>query len=376
MKKDVAAASRKRTKDAALTLEQIRRRAVEASLMMPTTLPRAIAALGFVQADPIRSPARAQDLILRHRVANYRAGDLERRFKRLGLEEDYLYAYGFMPEEVSRLLHPRPDPQGGRFRPTGLAAEVLAFVQETGTTHPQDLMEQFGKERATNSWGGFSKATTRALHSLHYYGLLRVARRRDGIRIYEAAPRREEAFEARERLRRLLLLVARILAPLPQKGLRPTLGLLARGAPGLSGMHAAVEALLRTGELESGTVDGETYLWPSLAATLDRGATRRKVRFLAPFDPIVWDRRRFEHLWGWDYRFEAYTPSEKRRFGYYAMPLLFGDKVVGWVNLSTAQGRLQVETGFVRTAPKGRDFRRAFDAEVARMEDFLARSRR
>jgi uncharacterized protein YcaQ len=373
-RESTAAVSRAGKKNAELTLEQIRRRAVEASLMAPTTLPRAIASLGFVQADPIRSPARAQDLILRHRVANYRMGDLERRFARLDLEEDYLYAYGFMPQEVSRLLHPRPDPQGGFHRPTGLAAEVLAFVHARGTTHPQDLMEQFGKERAMNNWGGFSKATTRALHILHFYGLLRVARRRDGIRIYEAAPQREEVLEAQERQRRLILLVARILSPLPQKGLRPTLALLARGAPGLSGMHAAVQALLRTGELESGTVDGETYLWPSVAAMPERDAKPRKVRFLAPFDPIVWDRRRFEHLWGWEYRFEAYTPGRKRRFGYYAMPLLWADKVVGWVNLSTAQGPLQVETGFIRTAPRGRDFRRAFDAEVARMQDFLSKS--
>ena len=53
-----------------------------------------------------------------------------------------------------------------------------------------------------------------------------------------------------------------------------------------------------------------------------------------PFDPIVWDRRRFEHLWGWAYRFEAYTPEAKRQFGYYAMPLLWGDRVIGWVNLA------------------------------------------
>jgi len=45
------------------------------------------------------------------------------------------------------------------------------------------------------------------------------------------------------------------------------------------------------------------------------------VRSLAPFDPLVLDRRRFEHLWGWAYRFEAYTPLVQRRFGYYAMPV-------------------------------------------------------
>src|SRR5882757_4389258 len=105
-----------------LTVRDLRRRAIATSLFAPTTLGRAMTTLGFVQADPIRAPARAQDLILRHRVANYRAGDLERRFTRLGLEEDFLYAYGFMPRDTARLLHPRHDPDAddGTHVPVGL----------------------------------------------------------------------------------------------------------------------------------------------------------------------------------------------------------------------------------------------------------------
>src|SRR3954453_1899978 len=90
-----------------LTLAALRRQAVLTSLMPPATLGRAIATAGFVQADPIRAPARAQDLILRHRVTGYRAGDLERRYASLDIEEDILYAYGFMPRSTWRLLHPR-----------------------------------------------------------------------------------------------------------------------------------------------------------------------------------------------------------------------------------------------------------------------------
>jgi len=356
---------------AGLTRDELRRRAVLATLVAPTTLSRALSALGFVQADPIRSPARAQDLILRQRVANYRAGDLERRYARLDIEEDFLYAYGFMPSGIARLLHPRTDARGGPHRPTGLAAKVLAFVHERGSVHPQDLMAHFGRERAVNGWGGFSQATTRALQSLHFHGLLRVAQRRDGIRIYEGAPAREAVLDPDERSRRLLLLLARILAPLPEKSLRPALALLSRGVPGLPGIYAAAQALMRSGELESGEVDGERYLWPAETVNFAR-EVKRRLRFLAPFDPVVWDRRRFAHLFGWKYRFEAYTPDAKRRLGYYAMPLLFVDRVIGWVNVRAAPGRLEVEPGFVGTPPKGRDFRRAFDAEMARMQAFLA----
>src|SRR4249919_4329923 len=81
----------------AITLDHLRRYAVARSLFKPTTLARAIERLGFVQADPIRAPARAQDLTLRHRVVGYRAGDLERHYPKLPLEEDFFVNYGFLP---------------------------------------------------------------------------------------------------------------------------------------------------------------------------------------------------------------------------------------------------------------------------------------
>src|SRR5258705_2293784 len=90
-----------------ITLENLRRFAIAHSLFTPTTLKRAIDRLGFVQADPIRAPARAQDLTLRHRVKNYRAGDLERRYATLGIEEDHLINYGFVSSAWHALMHPR-----------------------------------------------------------------------------------------------------------------------------------------------------------------------------------------------------------------------------------------------------------------------------
>ena len=89
------------------SLDDLRRYAIARSLFRPTTLPKAIERLGFVQADPIRAPARAQDLTLRHRVVDYRAGDLERRYPRLAIEEDFFVNYGFLPREVHALMHPR-----------------------------------------------------------------------------------------------------------------------------------------------------------------------------------------------------------------------------------------------------------------------------
>src|SRR5271169_2555249 len=93
----------------AITLDDMRLFAVARSLFPPTTLKRALDKLGFVQADPIRAPARAQDLMLRHRVRNYRVGDLERRYAKLGIEEDFFINYGFVTRSVQALMHPRSD---------------------------------------------------------------------------------------------------------------------------------------------------------------------------------------------------------------------------------------------------------------------------
>jgi len=92
-----------------VTLNDLRRFAVANTLFPPTTLKRALNKFGFIQADPIRAPARAQDLILRHRVKNYRAGDLERRYAALGIEEDFFINYGFVTRSLQALMHPRSE---------------------------------------------------------------------------------------------------------------------------------------------------------------------------------------------------------------------------------------------------------------------------
>ena len=97
------------------------------------------------------------------------------------------------------------------------------------------------------------------------------------------------------------------------------------------------------------------------------------MRLLAPFDPVVWDRRRFELLWGWTYRFEAYTPAPKRTLGYYALPLLWRDAVVGWANAVGARAAgSPIATASSRRRRSGR--RRSSGsskAERARLADFL-----
>ena len=87
----------------------------------------------------------------------------------------------------------------------------------------------------------------------------------------------------------------------------------------------------------------------------------------------MWDRRRFELLWGWTYKFEAYTPAPQRQFGYYALPLLWHDRVIGWANVSAPEGRPQPVFGYVDgRKPHGAAFRAALDDELGRLAEFLS----
>jgi len=359
-----------------LALEQLRRYAVARSLFPPTTLGRAINKLGYVQADPIRAPARAQDLTLRHRVADYRAGDLERRYPRLGLEEDFLVNYGFLPRAHSELMHPRTARHAWTRRRQTQADAVLAFVRERGAVHPREVDARFAHGKVTNWFGGSSNATTRLLDEMHYRGLLRVARREGGTRVYAArefsaeSPKDDATIAAR--LDALVDIVVNKYAPLPASGLGRLLSYLCVGVPQWRLRRAATLARAKR-RLARTKAGGGDWYWPEA----EDPASRRwrpddDVRLLAPFDPIVFDRRRFEIFWGWPYRFEAYVPPPNRKLGYYALPLLWGDDVVGWGNVIVKNGELNSTFGYVNgRAPRGADFREGLEAELERMRVFL-----
>jgi uncharacterized protein YcaQ len=356
------------------TLATLRRYAVARSLFAPTDLRRAIAKLGFVQADPIRAPARAQDLVLRHRVRNYHAGDLERRYAELGIEEDYFVNYGFITRAQQALMHPRKARHAWTAATRRRASHVLAFVQQHGTVHPRQVDEHFAHGTVANAWGGGSNATTQLLDGMHYRGMLRVVRRQAGTRIYAARDVGAGAVPALAPAAALDALVDMIVqkyAPLTATGLWSLVRRLALGAPQLSrGLPAAFERA--TQRLARARVAGRDWYWPAHESPhAFRDAVDGEVRLLAPFDPIVWDRPRFELLWGWAYRFEAYAPAGKRKLGYYALPVLYREHVLGWANVAVADGVLSSVIGYPDNAPASRDFARGLDAELQRMRAFL-----
>ena len=355
-----------------ITLDDLRRHAVARSLFTPTTLHKAIARLGFVQADPIRAPARAQDLTLRHRVKDYRAGDLERRYAKLPIEEDFFVNYGFLPRATQALMHPRTARIAWPKARWAQAHAVLDFVRERNVVHPREVDLHFQHGKSKNWFGGSSNASTQLLDGMHYRGLLRIAGRASGVRTYAARDPHDAAPDSAAALDALVDVVVKKYAPLPMRSLSELVMHLRYGAPQFADGRVAALARAKA-RLPQAVVEGTTWYWPASENPLSkRHALDDELRLLAPFDPVVWDRRRFELFWGWAYRFEAYTPALKRVRGYYALPLLWRGQVIGWGNVAVQDGALNSELGFVAgRAPRDAAFRQAWDAERARLEAFL-----
>ena len=331
-----------------------------------------------MQADPIRAPARAQDLTLRHRVKGYRAGDLERRYAALDVEEDFFVNYGFVPRALHALMHPRAARRAWtagtarrrRRRCSSSCASAARCIRARSTRTSRTA-------RVTNYWGGSSNATTHLLDGMHYRGLLRVVRREAGIRHLRGARARPGPLDAADAPRALDALVDVVVgkyAPLP--GAEPD----ARGAPAAL-RRAAVARRAEAARCARAQAAARARARRRRRLVLAGGRAtgvaqpaRRRVRLLAPFDPVVWDRRRFELFWGWAYRFEAYTPRAEAQARLLRAAAAVARCVIGWGNLAFADGRLTSQLGYVSgSPPKDPVFRRALEAELASFETFLLR---
>ena len=291
----------------------------------------------------------------------------------LDVEEDFFINYGFVTADVQALMHPR----SGHWPWTAARGKqvraVLEFVRSRGSVHPREVDEHFSHGTVTNYWGGSSSATTHLLDDMHYRGLLRVVRRErwhPGLRCARAWARPARSDRARTRI------------SMPSS----MSSFAIRAAAGAQPVEPGEAASLRRSTVVR-RVGGRPSARPAAAGACASGwhrlvlAGRRStrviaapadvVRLLAPFDPVVWDRRRFEMLWGWAYRFEAYTPVVRRKLGYYALPLLWRDRVIGWANVSVSGGALEADVGYIASRPRGGQFRRALDEELNRLRAFL-----
>jgi uncharacterized protein YcaQ len=330
--------------------------------------------LGSIQFDPLAVAGRTHDLVLHARVAEYDPAWCDLLYERREIFEAYNKGLSFVltrdlpwfrvsSRNASRILAENAD----------VAARVLERIRADGPLSSLDFESERG---AMTDWFGVPTNTVRAvLEASAVNGVLGLARRDGNRRYYDVAERLLPAdvlahkIPLREQLRHKLLSRYRA------HGL---LGVWCGGDifsgigpakpdprwPDNPGRTALREELVATGELvpvEVENVRGKRLVLRGEVDLLEHPPEPHPtVAFLPPFDPLVWDRGLLGSLFEFEYVWELFIPPAKRRWGWYVLPILFGDRLVGRIEprIDRASGRVQVldlwwEDGFAPGRTEG-----------------------
>lgn len=224
------------------------------------------------------------------------------------------------------------------------AAYIESLLDEVRARGPLAASELEQAGSRAGPWWGWSEGK-RALEYLFWSGRLTTATRRNFERVYDLPERvlpnaalTAPVPEKPEAQRQLLMISARALGIATEPDLRDYFRLRPADS------RARLAELVEAGALLPVTVKGwshPAYLHPD--ARLPRRVEAQAL--LSPFDPLIWERARTERLWDFRYRIEIYTPSHKRQHGYYVLPFLLGEALVGRVDLKAdrAAGVLRVQ---------------------------------
>ena len=313
--------------------------------------------LGSLQFDPLDVAGRNHDLVLHARIAGYRRDMTDRLlYERRVLFEAYNKGLSILPVRElpwHRLTwdRARRAHDGEIFRDHGDHVEEL--LERIGRDGPTSTVDLDRSEAIAWYWGPTGKSRA-VLEALAEAGILGIARREGNRRFYDLAERLFPAGLLDERVPEREQLLHRLLSRYRAHGLLGATGqgeiflgfgpgtMLSDGAPRPT-RAALLAELVERGELVPVTVEGErrrhhvvTDELPLLAQAEREvaeghgpGGEPAGVAFLAPLDPLAWDRALLRTLFDFDYLWEVYVPAAKRRWGYYVLPLLFGDRLVG-----------------------------------------------
>jgi uncharacterized protein len=341
----------------------------------PESVLRVVNRLGSLQFDPLEVPGtRNHDLVLHNRVAGYRREWCDRWLYGLPAERRLIELYNkslnMLPMEelpFYRLSWSRGASNYREFlaEHEGLANGIREHIRETGPVSTASFRDVEDRIQWwwDNSIATSTKAARAVMEAMFVVGELGISRRDGNRRYYDlierlvpAALLATHATEAEQMRHRLLS---------RHRGV----GLMAVGGPGelVLGTGKAADrarttaALVDDGTLIPVAVEGFREARhvlaeevPMLEATAEpHPRTTGSVSFVAPLDPLMWDRRLVRGLFGFDYIWEVYIPAPKRRHGYYVLPILFGDRLVGRIEprLTRASPTLRIagvwfEVGF------------------------------
>ncbi|EYC51927.1 hypothetical protein AZ34_13235 [Hylemonella gracilis str. Niagara R] len=314
-----------------------RKKAVKADVLA------AIERMALLQIDTIQVVARSPYLVLFSRLGPYDPAWLEQTLAEGAIYEYWAHEACFVPTRDYGLLRHRmldPSGMGWKFSVRWMETHhkdieaLLAHIRAQGPVRSADF-ERKGAAKGTGWWDW--KPEKRHLEVLFTTGRLMVAERRNFQRVYDLAERVLPDWDDRRDLPTPEAAQAAMVRRSCQ-----ALGLVKAGWVAdyyrlkRGKYDAALHALADEGELTPVRIEGWKHdafvhadLVPLLAQAEAGDLVSTVSTLLSPFDPVVWDRKRAVELFDFDYRLECYTPAEKRKYGYFVLPILSRGKLVG-----------------------------------------------
>ena len=314
--------------------------------------------LGSIQFDPLSVAGRNHDLVLHARVADYEPAWCGVLYERRELFEAYNKGLSLVPTSEFPWFRATLSPSSARIlaEHADVAEQVLERIRADGPLSALD----FERERGPLvDWFGAPTNVVRAvLEAYAVTGVLGLAKREGNRRYYDLIERLlppdilARKVPLREQLRHKLLSRYRAHGLLGIGGGGDIFGGLGPAKPDPErpehpGRTALREELVENGELIPVTIEGvrgrRFVLREEVELLTAPPEPPSSVAFLPPFDPLVWDRGLLGSLFGFDYVWELFLPPAKRRWGWYVLPILFGDRLVGRI-----EPRIDREAGSVR----------------------------
>jgi len=330
--------------------------------------------LGSIQFDPIAVAGRSHDLVLHARVADYEPAWCDLLYERREIFEAYNKGLSFVPasefawfrgtlsRSAPQILDENAD----------VAARVLERIRAEGPLSSSDFERESGP---TTDWFGVPTNTVRAvLDAYAVTGVLGLARREGNRRYYDLLERLLSAdvlaheLPLREQIRHKLLSRYQAHGLLGVGGAGDIFSGIGYAKPDPRrpehpGRNALREELVELAELvpvQVEGVSGKRFVVREDVELLEAPPEPPpSAAFLSPFDPLVWDRKLLKSLFDFDYVWELFLPPDKRRWGWYVLPIVFRDRLVGRIEprIDREEARVQVldvwwEDGF---APRSAD---------------------
>jgi uncharacterized protein YcaQ len=349
----------------------------------PAATAAAVEHLGYVQIDTINVIERCHHHILWNRIPAYRRADLRQaQSVDKSIFEYWTHALSYVPAKDLRFfipamkLHKREGHRWFKEVKPADVRKVMRLLKKDGALTIRDIDDDVLVEKV-HAWAS-RKPSKRALQLAFYTGAVTISERNGMLKTYELIERhfgwdRPPKPAAPREITEYLLDRA-----LRAQGLVSLDSICHLDAPSKPSVRRLIEAMVRRHELVPIAIEGagKQEHWARPEALDPNGDALDLVHILSPFDPLIIQRRRTHLFFGYEHRFEAYVPKEKRRFGYFALPVLVGDDIVAALDLKTDRKNqkllLQKWTWVGEGTKRGarKDLKRRIEEELHRFERF------